>query len=171
TRGDPNALAGPARKVVRAVDRSQPITLVRTLERWLGTATAYAQFSTFRFGVFGGIGLLLACAGVFSVVSYSVAHRTREFGIRMALGARPRDILQLVLLATGRVLALGLAIGIVAAIFTTHALAGKMQGMGDSGPLLFAVVAAVLFLAAIVACLLPARAATRIQPMEALRHE
>jgi predicted permease len=171
TRGDPNALAGPARKIVREVDRSQPITLVRTLESWLGTATAYAQFSTFLFGVFGGIGLLLACAGVFSVVSYAVAHRTREFGIRMALGARPRDILQLVLLATGRVLAVGLAIGIVAAIFTTHELAGKMEGMGNSGPLLFVIVAAVLFLAAIAACLLPARAATRIQPMEALRHE
>ncbi|MGH9584163.1 MAG: ABC transporter permease [Bryobacteraceae bacterium] len=171
TSGDPQALAGPARQIVRAVDRSQPITTVRTLESWLNTATAYAQFSTFLFGVFGAIGLALACAGVFSVVSYSVAHRTREFGIRMALGARPRDILQLVLVGTGRVLAVGLAIGIVVAIVTTRLLAGKMQGMGTSGPLLFVAVAAALFIAAMAACFFPARAATRIQPMEALRHE
>jgi predicted permease len=171
TKGDPQTLMGPARQIVREVDRTQPITLVRTLETWLNTATAYAQFSTFLFGVFGIIGLALACAGVFSVVSYSVAHRTREFGIRMALGAKPGDVLRLVLVATGRVLVVGLIIGIVMSIATTRLLAGKMQGMGASGPLLFVAVAAALLIAAMVACFLPARAATRIQPMEALRHE
>ena len=108
TSGDPNSLIGPGREAVRAVDRNQPITLTRTLEGWLNTATAYQSFSTFLFGVFGAVGMLLAAAGVFSVVSYSVEHRTREFGIRMALGANPRDVLKLVLASTGRLLALGL---------------------------------------------------------------
>jgi ABC-type antimicrobial peptide transport system permease subunit len=171
TKGRPEALSAPAREVVRAVDSNQPITQVRTLERWLHTATAYAQFSTFLFGVFGAIGLTLACAGVFSVVSYAVAHRTREFGIRMTLGAKPRDLLRLILVGTGRVLAIGLFIGIVISIAASRMLAGKMQGMGASDPFLFVAVPAVLIIAALGACFLPAHGATRIQPMEALRHD
>jgi predicted permease len=171
TKGNPEALRGAAREAVRAVDPNQPITLVRTLEDWLHTATAYAQFSTFLFGLFGAIGLALACAGVFSVVSYAVAHRTREFGIRMSLGAKPRDVLRLVIVATGRVLAIGLFIGITISAAASRMLAGKMQGMGTSDPLLFVAVPAVLIIAALTACFLPARGATQIQPMEALRHE
>jgi predicted permease len=171
TKGKPQALTDAAREIVRTVDPNQPITLVRTLEGWLHTATAYAQFSTFLFGLFGAIGLALACAGVFSVVSYAVAHRTREFGIRITLGAKPSDVLRLALMATGRVLAVGLFIGITFSIAATRMLAGKMQGMGTSDPLLFVAVPAVLIIAALAACFLPAHGATRIQPMEALRHE
>jgi predicted permease len=171
TKGEADALIGPARNVVRAVDPNQPISLTRTLEGWLDTATAYPRFATFLFGVFGAIGLLLAAAGVFSVISYAVAHRTREFGVRMALGARPRDVLQLVLLATGRVLVVGLSVGLTISIFSSRLLADKMQGMGTADPILFLLVPAVLILATAVACFLPARTATLIQPMEALRHE
>jgi ABC-type antimicrobial peptide transport system permease subunit len=171
TKGDPNALAGLARDAVRAVDKNQPITLTRTLEGWLDTATAYQTFTTFLFSVFGGIGMLLAAGGVFSVVSYSVAHRTREFGIRMALGAEPHDVLRLVLLAAGRVLAIGLAVGLGLSLLASRLLADRMQGMGTAGPLLFVSVPAVLIAATIAACFLPARSATRIQPMEALRHD
>ena len=171
TKGDPNALAGLARDAVRAVDKNQPITLTRTLEGWLDTATAYQTFTTFLFSVFGGIGMLLAAGGVFSVVSYSVAHRTREFGIRMALGAEPRDVLRLVLLSAGRVLAIGLAVGLGLSLLASRLLADRMEGMGTAGPLLFLSVPAVLIAATIAACFLPARSATRIQPMEALRHD
>lgn len=171
SKGDPDALIAPAREAVRAVDKSQPITLTRTLEGWLNTATAYQSFATFLFGVFGAIGLSLAAAGVFSVVSYSVAHRTREFGIRMALGAEPRHVLILVLLATGRVLAIGLLVGLVLSILASHSLADHMEGMGKADPFLFVVVPGTLIAATIVACFLPARAATRIQPAEALRHD
>ena len=108
---------------------------------------------------------------MFSVVSYAVAHRTREFGIRMALGAKPRDVLGLVLLAIGRVVGMGLAAGILISIEASRLLAGKMQGMGTPGAVVFLAVPAVLAAAALIACLIPARLATRIQPMEALRHE
>jgi predicted permease len=171
TQGDPNALIGVARESVRAVDRNQPITLTLTLEGWLNTATAYPRFTTFLFGVFGAIGMLLAAAGVFSVVAYSVAQRTREFGIRMALGAEPREVLRLVLLTAGRVLALGLFVGLALAILASRMLANRMQGMGTADPLLFVLVSAVLTTATITACFLPARSAIRVQPMEALRHE
>ncbi len=137
SKGDPDALIAPAREAVRAVDKSQPITLTRTLEGWLSTATAYQSFATFLFGVFGAIGLSLAAAGVFSVVSYSVAHRTREFGIRMALGAEPRDVLILVLLATGRVLVIGLFVGLGLSILASRSLADHMEGMGKADPFLF----------------------------------
>ncbi|MBV8867401.1 MAG: FtsX-like permease family protein [Acidobacteriaceae bacterium] len=164
-------MIGPAREAVRTVDKNQPITLTRTLEGWLNTATAYQSFATFLFGVFGAIGLSLAAAGVFSVVSYSVAHRTREFGIRMALGAEPRQVLALVLLATGRVLLIGLVVGLGLSILASRSLADHMEGMGAADPSLFVAVPAMLITATLVACFLPARSATLIQPMEALRHD
>jgi hypothetical protein len=169
--GDPNRLLGPGREAVRAVDKNQPVTLPRTLESWLETATAYQSFSTFLFGVFGMVGMLLAAAGVFSVVSYSVEHRTREFGIRMALGANPQDVLKLVLGATGRLLAIGLIVGLALSVLASRLLADRMQGMGTGSPLLFVVVPLVLILATLTASFLPARSATRIPPMEALRHD
>jgi ABC-type antimicrobial peptide transport system permease subunit len=171
TQGDPNGLIGSARSAVHAVDPNQPITLVRTLESLLNTATAYQSFATFLFGVFASIGMLLAAAGVFSVVSYSVAHRTREFGIRMALGAEPRDVLRLVLLTTGRVLGVGLLLGLGLSILVSRLLVGRMEGMGTADPLLFVATPALLIAATLAACFLPARSAIRIQPMEALRHD
>ena len=170
TKGDPDALIAPARAAVRAVDQDQPITLTRTLEGWLNTATAYPRFAAFLFGVFGAIGLLLAAAGVFSVVSYAVAHRTREFGIRMALGAEPYDVLKLVLVA-GRILAVGLLVGLALSILASRSLAERMAGMGKPDLFLFVLVPSVLIVATIAACVLPARSAIRTQPMEALRHD
>ncbi len=171
TKSEPIAFLGQAREAVRSVDAQQPITLARTLEDWLNTASAYPRFATFLFGVFGAVGLFLAAAGVFSVVSYAVAHRTREFGIRMALGARPSDVLRLVVLTTGRVLAIGVVAGLALSILATRLLAGRMEGMGTADPYLFVSVPLVLTVATLLACFLPAQTATQIQPMEALRHE
>jgi predicted permease len=171
TKGDPNGLVEPARQAVQAVDRNQPITLTRTLEGWLNTATAYQSFTTFLFTIFGSIGLLLAAAGVFSVVSYSVAHRTREFGIRMALGAEPRDVLRLVLFSAGRVLLIGLLAGVGLSLLASRMLAERMAGMGKPDPVIFLLVPGTLIVATILACVLPARSAIRTQPMEALRHD
>jgi putative ABC transport system permease protein len=171
TKGDPSSLIGAAREAVRAVVKNQPVTRTRTLEGWLNTATAYQSFTTFLFGVFEGIGMLLAAAAGFSIVSYSVAHRTREFGIRMALGAEPRDVLRLVLLATGRVLAIGLLVGLGLSFLVTRMLADRLQGMGTADSLLFLSVPALLIAATISAGFFPTRSAVRVQPMEALRHD
>lgn len=171
TTGDPEKAVAIARQAVQAVDRNQPITLTRTLEGWLKTATAYPRFATFLFGVFGSIGLMLAVAGVFSVVSYGVAQRTREFGIRMALGAKPMDVLRLVLFGTVRLLCIGLFTGLLLSVIASHMFVSRMEGMGAPNTLLFVLIAVTLSAAAIVACLVPARSATAIQPMEALRHE
>ncbi|HEY7307060.1 MAG TPA: ABC transporter permease [Bryobacteraceae bacterium] len=171
TASDPKAIINQVREAVKSVDPHQPITQVRTLHAWLNTASAYPRFATFLFGIFGGVGMLLAAAGVFSVVSYAVAHRTREFGIRMALGAKPVDVLRLVLAAMARILAVGLFAGITISIFVTRALANRMEGMGSADASLFALVPLLLTAATLLACFLPARAATLVQPMDALRHE
>ncbi len=171
TTSDPMRFANQVREAVKSVDPQEAITQVRTLQAWLNTATAYPRFATFLFGIFGGIGMLLAAAGVFSVVSYAVAHRTREFGIRMALGARPSDVLRLVLAAMARVLAIGLFIGLAISIFAANALANRMEGMGTADLSLFLAVPVVLAGTTLIACFLPARAATLVQPIKALRHE
>jgi len=171
TRSEPMAILKQAREALKSVDAHVPIMAERTMQEWVDSGTAYPRFATFLFGVFGGVGMLLAAAGVFSVVSYAVAHRTREFGLRMALGATPGDVLQLVLASTARKLALGLVIGLVLSIFVTRALANRMEGMGTADASLYIGVPMVLIAATLLACLLPARSATLIEPMEALRQE
>ena len=171
TQSDPLALTNEVRQVVRSLDPHQAITDVHPLEYWLQFATAKPRFATFLFGVFGGIGLLLAGAGIFSVVSYGVVQRTREFGIRMALGANSRDVLRLVMTGVGRIFAIGLFAGLSLSIFVTHELVGRMESMSQPDVWLFLVTPVVLAAATLAACFLPARAATRVQPIDALRHD
>jgi predicted permease len=171
TNPDPLALSNGARQAVSAVDPAQPIAFLRTLEDFLNNATAYPRFATFLFGIFGVIGLTLACTGIFSVVSYTVARRTREFGIRMALGASAGNVLGLVLRSTGRVLVVGFVLGAILSMLSSHALAGKLEGIGAASPSMLIAVIAVLAAAALLACAIPARSATKVQPVEALRHE
>jgi ABC-type antimicrobial peptide transport system permease subunit len=171
TKADPLALSNGARQAVSAVDPSQPIAFVRTLDDFLSNATAYPRFATFLFGIFGAIGLTLACTGIFSVVSYAVSRRTREFGIRMALGATPGSVLRLVLGSTGRVLLVGFVLGAIFSVVSSRALAGKLEGIGVASPTMLVAITSVLAVAALLACAVPARSATRIQPMDALRHE
>jgi putative ABC transport system permease protein len=171
TNPNPLAIEESVRKAVSAVDSSQPIAFVRTGEQFLGFEVAYPKFATFLFGIFGGIGLALASIGIFGVVSYSVSRRTREFGIRMALGATPANVLRLVVTSMGRVLIVGFVLGTILSIVSTRALADKLEGIGATNPIVLLVVIAVLAFAALLACTLPARTATQIQPVEALRHE
>ena len=171
TNPNPLAIEESVRKAVSAVDSTQPIAFVRTGEQMLGYEFAYPKFATFLFGIFGGIGLVLASIGIFGVVSYSVSRRTREFGIRMALGATPGSVLRLVITSMGRVLIIGFVIGTILSVASTRALAGKLEGLGSTNPIVLITVIAVLAIAALTACTLPARSATQIQPVEALRHE
>jgi predicted permease len=171
TNPDPLALSNSARQAVSAVDATQPIAFVRTLDDFLKTDLAYPRFATFLFGIFGAIGLTLACTGIFSVVSYAVSRRTREFGIRMALGATPGNVLRLVLGSTGRVLAIGFVLGAILSAVSDRALAGKLEGIGLASPVILLAVTGVLAIAALLACGVPAYTATRVQPVDALRHE
>lgn len=168
---DPLKFVGQAREAVKSVDANTPLMAVLTLQDWLNAATAYPRFSTFLFGVFGGVGMLLASAGVFSVVSYAVSQRTREFGLRMALGAQPRDVLRLVLASTARVLLMGLSAGILLSIFASRALENQMEGMGRADASLFVAVPSVLIVVTFAACFMPARSATLVAPIDALRND
>jgi putative ABC transport system permease protein len=171
TNPNPSAIEESVRKAVTAVDSTEPIAFVRTGEDLLGQEYAYPKFATFLFGIFGGIGLVLASIGIFGVVSYSVSRRTREFGIRMALGATPGSVLRLVVTSMGSVLIIGFVIGTILSIVSTRALADKLEGLSGTNPIVLVAVIAVLAIAALTACLLPARSATQIHPVEALRHE
>ena len=171
SKSDPLALSNGARQAVSAVDPSQPIAFVRSLEDLLSTAFAYQKFATFLFGIFGAIGLTLACTGIFSVVSYAVSRRTREFGIRMALGATPGNVLRLIVGSTGSILIVGFALGATLSVVASRALAGKLEGIGAASPFMLIAISSVLAAAALLACAIPARSATKVQPVEALRHE
>jgi putative ABC transport system permease protein len=171
TKSDPLALSNGARQAVSSVDPTQPIAFVRTLDDVLRNATAYPRFATFLFGIFGAIGLTLACTGIFSVVSYAVSRRTREFGIRMALGATPGNVLGLVVRSTGRALIVGFVLGAILSVVSDRSLAGKLEGIGVASPSMLVAITSVLAVAAFLACAIPARSATKVQPVDALRHE
>jgi predicted permease len=171
TNPNPAAIHNDIRRAVSAVDPTQSVNSVNNLDYFLGRQMAYPRFATFLFGIFGAIGLALATIGIFGVVSYSVARRTREFGIRMALGATPSNVLRLVLTTTLRVLAIGLILGTIISTIAARLLANKLEGLDASNPHVIVLVVVILAAAALVACAIPARSATRIHPVEALRHE
>ena len=150
-----------------------PISQVQTMTQALQGVNG---FFFFRFGAqltstMGLLGLVLAVVGVYSVVSYAAAQRTHEIGIRMALGAEPKDILKMVLRQSIGVVAVGLAIGLAAAFVVTRAIANLIVGVKPTDPLTFATVILLLSAIALVACWIPARRATRISPLTALRYE
>jgi putative ABC transport system permease protein len=171
TNPNPAAITNDVRKAVSSVDPTQALAFVYPLDYFLGREKAYPRFATFLFGVFGVIGLALASIGIFGVVSYSVSRRTREFGIRMALGATPANVLRLVISAMSRVLIVGFLLGTILSIASSRLLAGKLQGIDAANPAVIAIVIVVLAAAALTACTLPAHTATQIHPVEALRHE
>ena len=171
TNPNPLAIEESVRKAVSAVDSPQPIAFVRPADYFLGSRIAYPHFATFLFGIFGGIGLALASIGIFGVVSYSVSRRTREFGIRMAFGATPANVLRLVISAIVRVLIVGFVLGTILSVASSRLLAGKLEGLDATNPVVLDIVIVVLATAALTACTLPARTATQIHPVEALRHE
>ena len=171
TAGDPHNWAGTARAAVAAVDRDQPVTAVNTMEEVLATSTAPQRFSVFLLGVFSVTALVLAAVGLYGAIAYSVAERTREMGIRIALGAAAGDI-QRMIVGQGLVLALaGLGIGTVAALALTRLMAGLLFQVSAADPASFAASALLFAAIAALASYLPARRATRVDPTEALRYE
>lgn len=171
TRGEPRAMTAPVRRAIAEMDATLPVSGVHTLEEVVYASQARPRFLTLLLSLFSGVALTLAALGIYSVMSYAVAQRTNEFGLRMALGAERGDVLSLVL---RQGLALGL-IGAVAggagAVLLNRMLKGQVYGLGDFQAAPFGAVAGLLVFVVVVACWIPALRATRIDPMTALRYE
>ena len=167
----PLSLAAELRRTVTAVDKDQPIAQIRTMEQVVSESTAPRRFNMLLLSLFAGAALLLASIGIYGVISYSVTQRTREIGIRSALGAQRFDILKLVV-GQGIFLALiGAGVGLAASIALTRGLSSLLFGVSTTDPLIFIEVTALLLFIALIACYLPAHRATKVNSMVALRSE
>src|SRR5262245_2423598 len=171
--GDSNAVISALRAQVREMDKEQPVNGPTTFDEILGFRTAQPRFIMALFGLFAALGLALAMAGIFSVLSYLVSMRTREIGVRMAMGARPRDILYLIFRAGGKLVGIGLVVGILASLGVTRLLSSQLELFGARAfdPLSFLGVAVLLLAVAAAACFIPARRATKVDPVVALRQD
>jgi putative ABC transport system permease protein len=169
--GDPNQLIAAVRGQVREIDPDQPIYNVRTMNEIRAESVAPERLNLALLSIFAGIALVLAIVGIYGVMSYSVTQRTHEIGIRMAIGAQPRDVFRMIL-GQGMILALiGVALGLIGAFALTRLMATMLFGIEPTDPTTFAAIAVLLTAVALVACYIPGRRATRVNPLESLRYE
>ena len=171
TTSPPLALAGPVRELVLGIDRDQPVSKVRTMDEVVGASVAAPRFRTLLLGLFGLTALLLAGLGIYGVMSYSVSQRTREIGIRMALGAEQPEVIKLVLRHGLALTLAGLGTGLVGALALARLLSSMLYEVRPTDPLTFAGVTLVLTASALLANYIPARRATKVDPLVALRYE
>jgi predicted permease len=171
TQGDPTAVMGQVRETVKEIDPREVIYNVQTMDDVVASSYAARRLTMILLGVFAALALVLACVGIYGVISYLVGQRTQEIGIRMALGAQRRDILQMVLGEGAKMAMVGAALGIAASLALTRLMARQLFGVSAHDPLTYAGVAAVLMLVALAACYIPARRAVRVDPMTSLRRE
>ena len=171
TASKPLALARPVRELVWAMDKDQPVSQIRTMDDLMGASVSAPRFRTLLLGLFGLTALMLAALGIYGVMSYSVSRRTREIGLRMALGAPRNSVLKLVLANGLGLVLMGAAIGIVGALALTRFLASLLYGVKPNDPLTLVAVSLVLIASALLASYVPARRAARVDPMVALRYE
>jgi len=169
TTGDPMSVAGAIRAALQSLDPALPISPPRTLDTVVGASLTQRRFNMTLLIVFATIALILAIAGIYGTVAYSVAQRTQEIGIRVALGATSREILGLVLFGSLKPVIGGLGIGLVLALALTRLLSGLVYGVSTTDPLTFISLPLLLGVVAFIAGLLPAMRATRVDPLEALR--
>lgn len=168
---DPRSIVEAARRQIAALDKNEPIYHVETLDQYRAQSVVLPRLVTLLLSGFAGLALLLACLGVYGVISYIVAQRTREVGIRMALGAEKGDVLRMILAEGLRPALIGVAIGIVAMLRLTRLLSSLLYGVKPTDPLTYTAVSLILIGVALLACYLPARRAARVDPMLSLRHE
>ena len=171
TSGEPLALSGSAKAAVWAIDRNQPIHSIRTVDAILSASQANRRFTTLLLGLFSIVALALAAIGIYGVTAYSTAQRTQEIGIRMALGARRVDVLAMVLKEGAAIGAVGLTLGILAALALTRFMSGLLFGVSAHDPVTFVGLPMALFAVACAAALIPAARAIRVNPIVALRGE
>ena len=171
TATDPKSTVKAAENAVWAVDLQQPVTLIRTMDELMETDVADRTRPMILLGVFAGLALVLACIGVYGVLAYAVAQRTREIGVRMALGAKPVDVTRMVLRRGMTLSASGLLAGGALAAGLGKLLDTLLFGVAPMAPKVYAATAAVLVAVALAACVIPAHRASRLDPVVALRNE
>jgi putative ABC transport system permease protein len=166
---DPLTLVSQVRAAVQTIDPEQPIAEVRTMDQWVMRSLEVRRTPMLLLTIFGAVALVLSAIGIYGVIAFGVTQRTREFGIRQALGADRQAILSLVLGQGVGTTAIGVVLGLLGAIAATNLLESQLFGVGTRDATIYAVVTAVLFAVALLACYIPARRATRVDPMVALR--
>jgi putative ABC transport system permease protein len=171
SKSDPGTLAGPLRAAVTAADKSLPVYAFKPMTEYLHDSLARRRFNLILLTVFGCVALTLAAVGIYGVISYGVTQRTHEMGIRMALGAKPRDVLKLVVRQAMVVALIGVGIGLLASWALTRLMKGLLFSVSVTDPMTFVTIAVLMTLIALLACLVPARRATKVDPLVALRYE
>ncbi|HEY6399870.1 MAG TPA: ABC transporter permease [Blastocatellia bacterium] len=171
TSNDPKLLIGAIRNEVRTFNKEATVTSLMTMEQRLSNATSGMRFNASLLSLFALLALALAAIGIYGVVVCAVSERTREIGVRMALGAQARDVLKLVLFQGMKMIVAGLAIGLFAAFALTRVMKNLLYGVKATDPLTFTAVSLLLAVIALLACYIPARRATKVDPLTALRHE
>ena len=169
--GDPAQLVGAIRQQVLSTDKDQPVFNARTMEQVIAESIASRRFAMLLLSIFACVALLLASVGIYGVMSYSVTQRTHEIGIRMALGASAGDVLKMVVGQGMLLVIIGVACGLIGAFLVTRVMASLLFNVSTTDPITFAGISLLLALVALLACYIPARRATRVDPMTALRYE
>jgi putative ABC transport system permease protein len=168
---EPSSLSASVRQAVNEVDRSVPVADVKTMDHVVSESITQPRFNLFLLGLFGAVAMVLSAAGIYGVTAYTVTQRTHELGIRIALGAQVGDVLKMILGQGMAVIGVGLVVGLAAAFALTRLLRTLLFGVGENDPLTFVAITAILVLVALIACYIPARRATKVDPLTSLRAE
>nr|MBA3767276.1 ABC transporter permease [Acidobacteriota bacterium] len=171
TAAAPSTMIAPVRREILALDQDQAAFNIATMDQLRAESTALRRFSMSLLALFAGVALTLAAVGIYGVIAYSVTQRTHEIGIRLALGAETRDVLKLVVGQGLKLAVLGVGLGLIAAFALTRVLSSLLYGVSATDPVIFTSLSLLLAVVALLACLIPARRATKVDPMVALRYE
>jgi putative ABC transport system permease protein len=168
---EPESIAPALRQAVAEVDRTVPVSRVQTMEHIVSESVTQPRFNLFLLGMFSGLALLLSVAGIYGVTAYTVTQRTHELGIRIALGAQVGDVLRMIIGQGMAVIGAGIVIGLIAAFALMRLMNSLLFGVSATDPFTFIGITVVLIAAGLLACYVPARRATKVDPLTALRYE